>query len=299
METPTLFLIFNRPDTTAKVFEEIRKAKPKRLFIAADGPNQNDPESERKCLETRKIVENIDWDCEVKKLFNEKNLGCRKAVSSAISWFFDNVDRGIILEDDCLPNESFFRFCEEMLEKYEGNEKVSMITGTNFAGNWKSSSSYLFSKYGSIWGWATWKRAWKHYDLEMKAWENPETAEKLQKFFPKKQWLIRKKMFNDAYLGKINTWDYQWSFARALRETLSVVPSQNLIKNIGFREDATHTKKDNTLFSELSSKKIVFPLTDPEKVEVDHDYECFFERNIEKSTTFFKKIGNFFKKFFR
>ena len=165
MKTPVLFLVFNRPDTTKQVFEAIRQAQPPRLYIASDG-HRSDREGEWEKVKTVRdyVVNNIDWDCEVKTLFREKNLGCRIAVSTAISWFFENEEQGIILEDDCFPDQSFFPFCEELLWKYQDDKRIMMITGTNSLGTWKSElQSYHFSIYGSIWGWATWKRAWNLY----------------------------------------------------------------------------------------------------------------------------------------
>lgn len=171
LNVPVLLLIFNRPDTTQRVFHEIRGASPLQLFISADGPRENKPGEFEKCQITRDIVRQVDWDCEVYTNFRDKNLGCKIAVSSAIDWFFENVEEGIILEDDCLPSFSFFRFCEELLEKYRDDERIMQIGGTNLLSEWqRSDDSYYFSKYGAIWGWATWRRAWQYYDVNMKLW---------------------------------------------------------------------------------------------------------------------------------
>ncbi len=162
---PVLFLIFNRPDTTQPVFNEIREAKPTKLFVAADGPRDNKKGEKEECEKTRKIIEQVDWDCELYKLYRDKNLGCKIAVSSAIDWFFENVEEGIILEDDCLPHPSFFRFCQELLEKYKGDERVFVISGDNFLfGRKRTNYSYYFSRYNHCWGWAGWIRTLSDYD---------------------------------------------------------------------------------------------------------------------------------------
>lgn len=241
MRTPILFLIFNRPDTTKRVFAEIRKAKPQRLFIVADGPRIDKVGEEGKCREVRMITEKIDWKCDVKRLYRDKNLGCRKAVSSAIDWFFENVEEGIILEDDCLPNPSFFRFCEEMLRRYRKNNKVMHVGGSNYQKpENQNSNSYYFSKYSHIWGWATWKRAWLKYDVNIESWHKKKKL--LNKFYDsfkeKFYWTV---IFDATYRNKIDTWDYQWLYTCWVNEGLSVNPGVNLIENIGFGNNATHT----------------------------------------------------------
>jgi len=186
--TPILFLIFNRPDTTQKVFNAIRKAKPKQFFIAADGsPPDREGEIE-KCQKSRKIATSVDWDCEVKTLFRDKNLGCKIAISSAIDWFFENVEEGIILEDDCLPHQSFFWFCQELLEYYRNDTRIMHISGDNFQfGRKRGEGSYYFSKYSHVWGWATWRRAWKCFDINMKSFEEFKAENQINSIFQSKQ----------------------------------------------------------------------------------------------------------------
>ncbi|MFH1427813.1 MAG: nucleotide-diphospho-sugar transferase, partial [Patescibacteria group bacterium] len=191
--TPILFLIFNRPETTQRVFDKIKIIKPRHLFVAADGPREGKNESE-KCQAVRDIIKQIDWDCKVNTLFRDKNLGCKLAVSSAIDWFFDNVEEGIILEDDCLPDPSFFKFCQELLVKYREDSNVMCISGDNFNPNlYNGSDSYFFSKVASIWGWASWRRAWKYYDIEMKSFLLFSKNNKVKKIFnsrlEQKAWL--------------------------------------------------------------------------------------------------------------
>ena len=234
--TPVLFLVFNRLETTKQVFEAIRIVKPKYFYIAADGPRATKENEEQVCDEVRNFVlNNIDWDCEIKTLFRTENLGCGKAVSQAITWFFENVEEGIILEDDCLPNSSFFSFCQELLEMYRGNEKVCHISGTNYQmGNKRGDSDYYFSNYPHIWGWATWSKAWKKYDVNMKGYETIKNAHPLKKLFPVH-------IMDGAFDKTIDTWDAQWLFTNILHEKISILPNKNLVTNIGFSENATHT----------------------------------------------------------
>ncbi|MHB8913395.1 MAG: hypothetical protein ACYC4I_00025 [Minisyncoccota bacterium] len=230
---PVLFVIFNRPDTAQKVFDEIRKAQPKYLYVAADGPREGNEKDERLCRESRAIIGQVDWPCEVKTLFRDKNLGCKMGVSSAISWFFENVEAGIILEDDCVPHQSFFRFAGDMLEKYKDEERVMMVTGLNPVNTYKTSTSYYFSRHFSIWGWATWRRAWQKYDIDMREWPRVK-VEGLEKYYPDPY--ARSSMeeaFEKTYLGKIDTWDAQWALTGLVHDGLCIVPARNLISNIG------------------------------------------------------------------
>lgn len=248
--TPILFLIFNRPDTTEQVFAKIKEIKPKYLYVAADGPRENRNGEKELCEQTRKIViEAIDWDCEVKTLFRDKNLGCGKAVSSAITWFFDNVEEGIILEDDILTSIDFFFFCSELLKYYRNEENVYSISGSNFLDGKKyNEKSYYFTRYPFIWGWATWKRAWKKYDYNMKELSDFVKSKKIEKIFDNKA----EQIFWTSYFEKakdIDTWDFQWSFTVMNHDGCSIAPCVNLTKNIGFGPDATHTKNDNPKIS--------------------------------------------------
>jgi hypothetical protein len=241
--TPILFLIFNRPDTAQKVFDVIREVQPKYLFIAADGPRKNKPNDIQRCKETRTIVNQIDWECEVKTLFRDENLGCGKAVSSAITWFFDNVEEGIILEDDCLPNLSFFPYCEELLERYRENEEVMVISGSNWYSEVVPSNvSYYFASILSIWGWATWKNTWQKYVFDANEIRPKQFKLALNYYLSdhriKRYWWWR---FYLMRKYKIDTWDYQLFFSIIINGGLSIVPCKNMISNIGFNENATHT----------------------------------------------------------
>lgn len=273
------FIIFNRPETTEKVFEAIRQAKPKKLFIIADGPRSNKPGEDKKCLETRVITNNIDWDCDVYRNYSENNLGCRKRVSSGIDWLFENVEEAIILEDDCLPHPSFFKYCQELLAYYRDNEKVMMISGDSLIDKTKlPKTSYYFSKYTHIWGWATWKRAWQYYDVNMKEWVSINKNDFLRNFTTSKAAVnYWKFLFDETYEGIINTWDYQWSFCCMLKNGLIIIPTVNLISNIGFGIDSTHTKDFRGIGSQVQLEEIKFPLKHPEKVEVCNSVELYEE----------------------
>lgn len=243
LKTAVLFLVFNRPDTTAKVFEAIRKAKPPRLYVAADGPRLNRQGEAEKVTRVRELATAVDWPCEVSTLFREENHGCKYAVSGGISWFFKHEEQGIVLEDDCLPSQSFFWFSEELLNRFRDDERIFMISGFNnytFYGH----HEYFFSSIGGIWGWATWRRAWSKYDVEINQLEAKYGSEfyKLKYYLGDKIYLTRKQHW-EALKNGLDTWDYQWSFVRHFNNGLSVVPSVNLISNIGHGVDATHTVK--------------------------------------------------------
>jgi hypothetical protein len=235
LSTSVLFLIFNRPDTTQQVFDEIRKAQPPQLFVAADGPRKDRPADYELCKKTRDIIQQVNWDCKVFTRFQDKNLGCKIGVSSAIDWFFSNVDKGIILEDDCVPNQSFFPFCQELLEKYREDERVMMISGMNYLFNKiEMNESYFFSRYYPVWGWATWKRAWSQYDLTMSDWPEYNSQNFLNHIYCHTKIAgFLQEMFQKAYSNKIDTWDIQWVFTCVVNSGISISPKYNLTSNIG------------------------------------------------------------------
>ncbi len=301
-KTPILFLIFNRPEVTHKVFEEIKKQKPKFLFVAADGPRSNFQEDIEKCKICREIVlSNIDWDCEVKTLFRNYNLGCGRGVSQAISWFFENVEQGIILEDDCLPHPDFFSYCENLLNKYKDNENVYAISGNNFQnGIQRGNASYYFSNYVFVWGWASWRRAWKNYDFQMNelgAFKENNIINKIdnRKVF-RNYWFS---IFEKTSKKEIDTWDYQWLFTIWRNRGLSIVPNVNLISNIGFGEDATHTLEISPLASipTMNLGRIIHP----RKVRIDRKADSYATANVycigcHRKT---KNSSKIFKAFFK
>lgn len=266
LNTAVLFLVFNRLDTTKLVFEAIRLAKPPRLYIAADGARASRVGEAATVQAVRDyVVSHIDWECEVKTLFREQNLGCKYAVSSAISWFFENEEMGIILEDDCLPDPTFFNFCQELLERYRHDERIAIISGDNFQfGHRMNNDSYYYSNFSHIWGWASWRDRWQNdYDVEMKDWPRIRDEGRMADWYCSKAeqdyWA---NIFEPVYQGRVDTWDYQWLFASRLNGRLAVMPNVNLISNIGFGVDATHTTGGSVL-ANMAVEKMQFPLKHP------------------------------------
>lgn len=275
-KTPILFIVFNRLDTTKRVFNEIRKIKPKKLYIAADGPRLKKEGEKEQCDEVRKyILDSVDWACEIKTLFRDENLGCGKAVSSAITWYFENVPQGIILEDDCLPNPSFFNYCEELLDRYKNNKKVMSISGDQFAPPMENGPSYYFAKIMHCWGWASWADRWENYDLGLKNFEeknirNFSSDKNVQKYW---SWIL--KILRDK---EIDTWDYQWTFTIVGNNGLCINPSKNLISNIGFGESSTHTSNEKDSIANLPTYKID-KMIHPEKIEINQKAVNYIYRN--------------------
>ena len=256
---PVLFLVFNRPDTTKRVFDAIRQYQPQQLFIAADGPRSSRVGESELCEETRAIASAVDWDCAVKTLFRQENLGCRNAVSQGISWFFSSVDQGIILEDDCLHDASFFSFCEQMLERYSADSKVGHVSGNNFLPRDSATSgTYRFSAINHIWGWATWSRAWRLYDVDLKNRQSLSDsclkgllgeAQENREYWKDK--------FERSSSGALDTWDYQWTFTLWLNGMLSITPEKNLVTNLGFDSRATHTTASDASGANLKLESLM------------------------------------------
>ena len=268
MQSPVLFLVFNRPETTAQVFEAIRSARPPKLYVSADGPRSSKEGEVDICSEVQEIATSVDWPCEVKTLFSEVNLGCKLGVSRGITWFFENEEEGIILEDDILPLPSFFKYCDELLEYYRDNDRVAMISGCNLVSNYDNiPDSYAFSAMSHIWGWASWRRSWNKYDVEMSSWTNWEKSKKLSLLSCGNSQFVSywSEIFQMTFRGDIDTWDYQWLFSCWKADQLSIIPQYNLIENLGFSSDATHTTGDiPTYLSKSSPREIIFPLQHPE-----------------------------------
>jgi len=256
LKAPVVLLIFNRPHLTEKVFQVIRQVAPKRLFVVADGPRNAQEVS--LCEQTRSIVANIDWDCQVERNYAERNLGCRQRVSSGLDWVFAQTDRAIILEDDCLPNYSFFRFCDELLERYQDHERVMAINGNNhLRGRQVTPYSYYFSKYFHCWGWATWQRAWRYYDVTMKLWPEFRDGGYVEYIsdspYECRYWLHK---FEQMYQGKIDTWDYPFMFACFSQSGLVATPRVNLVSNIGFGVQATHTHNPHSPLANMPTEEL-------------------------------------------
>lgn len=288
LKTPVLLLLFNRIDTTKQVFESIKRAKPPRLYIACDGAREEEEGEVDKVKGIRDyVLSNIDWDCEINTLFRKENLGCKVAVNSAIDWFFEHEEQGIILEDDCLPSQSFFWFCEDLLDYYKDDMRIFLISGFNKQNNWDDyKSSYFFSNLGGIWGWASWRNRWEHQNIDMPDLDDFNISGNFEKLLGNK---VGKKRKNDIlYIQKsINqAWDYQWGYARHKNNGLACVPLLSLIENIGFDERATHTKKYKGI--KVNMHDISFPILHNHFFIPDRKYDELFL--LDKSRTYRNRI---------
>ncbi len=254
---PIAFCIFNRPDPTRRVFEAIAHRKPSRLLLIADGARDDRESDDELVQRTREIVSQIDWPCEVTHNYSDVNLGCRKRMVSGISWAFEQCEELIILEDDCLPDDSFFDYCQTLLARYRDNPEVMMISGDNFQPAARTNCSYYFSRYTHIWGWASWRRAWHHYDVEMTAWPAVRATNKLANdFADPNEYRFWQEIFDQQHAGLIDTWDFAWEFACMNRKGLTILPETNLVSNLGFGIDATHTIDALSLLSNLPVRRI-------------------------------------------
>ena len=310
LTTPVLFLVFNRPEVTARVFKEIRKARPKLLYVASDGPRHDIEGEEDRVVFVREIITSgIDWDCELRTLFQSENLGCKRAVSGAIDWFFDNEEEGIVLEDDCLPDESFFPFCQELLKKFRYDDRVMAISGNNFQnGKSRTKYSYYFSRYPHCWGWATWKRSWALWDGQLSTWPELKSSQFFNSIEKRNSasssyW---NKIFDAVKAGKIDSWNYPWIYTCWTQSGLTVLPNTNLVSNIGFGEDSTHTKNKTDKQSKLSTGKMLFPLNHPTYMIRNADADSYFEQLIlgingvyktdDRGKSFIQKFKSFMQK---
>ena len=299
---PIAFMVFNRPDKTRRVFAEIRKARPVELFIIADGP-RNDAERE-KCNMVRAIVKEVDWPCEVHTNFSETNLGCKNRIALGISWVFEYTDRAIFLEDDCVPDQSFFPYCAELLERYKDDNRVMHISGDNFQANnplFVCDESYYFSLIPHIWGWATWRRAWKYYDVNISLWPKAEQEHWMEGVFIDQavadRWEYK---FRQYYKQLINSWDGQWAFTVLVNHGLAINPRTNLITNIGFDAEATHlstviTTTKNHLAG-IPTYSLVTPLVHPQSFVINAGADAYSQREVfDVNKMFTQKVLWFFK----
>ena len=292
LKTSVLFLIFNRPDTTFKVFEQIRAIKPERLYIAADGPRPNINSDNENCKLARSVVNLIDWDCQVKTLFRESNLGCGKGVSDAITWFFNQVDEGIILEDDCLPDNSFFIFCEQMLGHYRNNQEIMHIGGVNYQdAKKKYSGTYYFSSIAHVWGWATWKRAWNKFSFDINGLDDFKKSKKINYYYQDTKiieyWY---NVFERMSRHEIDTWDYQWTYSIWQNNGLCIIPNTNLVSNIGF--EGTHA--DGPSKSTGKATHPIHSIHHPDVIKQDEEADIFtfyqYYYQVKPSVPLLKRI---------
>ncbi len=286
--------------------EAIRAVRPARLYVAADGPRDRSGEAER-CAEARRVATSVDWPCEVKVLFQDRNLGCRIGVGSGIDWFFAHEPEGIVLEDDCVPSMSFFSYSAELLDQFRDDERVMCITGDNFQADMGDYPfSYYFSKYNHVWGWASWRRAWNLYDREMKQFPRFMRAGRLERISSSpgfsEAW---GKRFKSVYRGEIDTWDYQWQFSCWVHNGLTCTPRTNLVSNIGFRSDATHTTDASNSSANLAAGALEFPLAHPPQIAVEERFDAhvdvtlFGVRPPSKQVRWQRRVENSVKRLLR
>ena len=286
---PILFIFFNRKEIALESFEKIRKIKPQKLYLASDGHRESKSGEAEKVSEIRNIIlQQIDWDCDIHTLFHEANLGCADAVYQAIDWLFEKEEKGIILEDDCVVQDSFFPFVEELLEKYENDFRIGMIDGANYI-RYEIKDSYCFSKYKSTNAWATWRRAWKNMDMSMK-WRKTSYFKSILKntgYCGKdvNYWKYRLKAIDKK---QVSAWDWQWYFTLASQNQLSIFPKVSLVSNIGFGAEATHTtEKDDKKY--LAKDELNFPLTHPLYVVPDTKFDKAFYKNNDDFIDFIRR----------
>ena len=298
MKSAVLFIIFNRAETTQQVFERIREVKPPKLYIAADGPRDTKTGEAEKCERTRNVVEEIDWPCEVHRMYQKKNLGCGKGVSSALTWFFSHEEQGIIIEDDILPHPDFFRYCDEMLDRYKTDDSIHIISGFNtFYQGYPSDISYYKSNGMQIWGWASWRRVWETYEYDLKKVSRKKLKKNLYNRLPRQNAHYILNLYD--YMVKVgcDTWDYQFLINQFMFNRYSIVCYKNLTQNIGIGiEDATHTTSVNSLISKHIAAS-PYPLNHPNPLQTDMNADIVLMRNGGMiAPSFAKRLYNKFSR---
>ena len=279
LKTPVVLIIFNRPNTTEIVFKEIAKAKPEILFVIADGPRPNYPEDVEKCAATRRIIDKVNWKCEIIKNYSDENLGCWKRVPTGISWVFDNVEEAIIFEDDCRPNQSFFKFCEKLLDEYRDDERVMQICGNNFQlKKVQNKYSYFFSNHNICWGWATWKEKWAIFEPDGKKLLSELKTRKLQKEADFNNSYGYIKMLKDQIKGKNNSWAVRWYMSAFLKDMLTLYPGQSYVQNIGFDQQGTHCGESDIFNINLNTKFVFNKINVNENLEARKKIELFLKK---------------------
>ncbi len=285
LETPIAFCIFNRPALTRKVFEAIAVAKPRRLLVIGDGARANRPGELELVDQTREIIGLVNWDCDVQVNYASQNMGCKQRISSGLDWAFQQSDELIILEDDCLPDPSFFSYCDELLERYRDDDRIMMISGDNFQPQPRTNNSYYFSRWAHIWGWASWRRAWEHFDMEISTWPRAKAEHSLRSAFSsEREYRNWEPILDRQFAGEIDTWDFPWQYACWANHGLSIIPEQNLISNIGFGGDATHTvdpeshlaNRPTTAIGELVHPPLILPNHEADQHTLENIFDPMF-----------------------
>lgn len=286
VKSPIVFMNFRRPELTALVFERIAMARPSKMYIFADGP-RSDTDRE-KCAQVRQILDKVDWECEVYRHYADENMGLRNRFTSALNYVFSQEESAIILEDDCLPEHTFFQYCDTLLEKHRDQSQIFHICGANygFQRPYGVQDSYYFTHYVPLIGWASWRRAWAHYDVTMAAWQDAQARARVLALFPnpleRNFW---ERIFNGVYDGKINSWGYIWMFTCMVNGALSVLPYENVICNLGFGVESTNTQDPTSLVSNRPMLPIRFPLAHPVKIVKSQKAVRFYSRFMVSETT--------------
>ena len=282
MNTPVVFIVFNRPEITRKTFSAIKQAQPSRLFVIADAPRADHAGEAEKCLEVRRIVDDLDWKCQVFKNYSEVNLGCAKRISSGLEWVFKQCEEAIILEDDCLPEPTFFPFCEELLARFRHDDRIMSISGQNSQfGRSRTPYSYYFSRYSHCWGWATWRRAWQHFDFDMTLLPEAYARNLLDDILDDRAAVHRWTTLLDKVVsGEINSWAYRWTFACWMHSGLSIISDRNLISNIGFGNSPTNTNNKKSKFSQLQTRALELPLSHPPYMVRNDEADRFVQKEV-------------------
>lgn len=278
---PIVLFIFNRPETTRRVLDAIRRAKPSILYVAADGPRPDKPEDAAQCAAARALIDRVDWECAVHKHYAQENMGIKQRVESGLHWVFEEEGEAIVLEDDCVPDPAFFRFCEELLARYRLDERILSISGTDLLSHEDSPPfSYRFSRYPMTWGWATWRRAWRFYDPAMRAWPQALQSKWFEEYLgdtrAAQYWEY---IFNSGFATRLD-WDYAWTFSIWQHDGLSIHPNGNLVSNIGFGPDATHTFNFKDTKANRPFQAMKFPLRHPESIGRDTEGDRLLEADI-------------------
>tara|TARA_B100001057_G_scaffold500955_1_gene619175 strand:- start:15100 stop:16038 length:939 start_codon:yes stop_codon:yes gene_type:complete len=279
-DIPILLIVFNRPDKTKKILQILEKLEPKYLFISADGPRKKNKNDVFLCEEVKQIVSKINWECQLKTQFNKDNLSLKKNVIQSINWFFNNVEHGIILEDDCLPSLNFFDFCEKLLKKYQFDEKIMQINGSNGGLDYQNTNdaSYFFSKINTTWGWASWKRAWDKFDGNFEDYKLYEKKNKILNYYEDQEisdWM--KAYFEKSLKNVDNIWSTNWAYTILKNDGLCISPIKNLVENIGFDKSATSSNADHFL---------------PYRKKIDESFEI--KKYADKIEYFKKNDQNYF-----
>ncbi|MEI6463774.1 MAG: glycosyltransferase family 2 protein [Verrucomicrobiota bacterium] len=299
-EAPVVFIIFNRVECTRQVWARICEARPRTLLLIADGPRRDRSADAERCAEVRRLVETVDWPCDVRRNYAETNVGAARRIASGLDWAFALVEEAIILEDDCLPDPTFFPFCAELLERYRDHAGIAQIAGCSFQPQpAREFPCYFFSRYTHGWGWATWRRAWRLYDHEMKVWRTEREGKWLSAMIahPDER-AVWARCFDETLTGQVDAWDYRWTLAVWRRGMQSILPYRNLISNIGFGADATHTRRASP-WAALAVSAMPFPLVHPDSLACDAAADEVTSRLVFRPPSLATRVGRRLRALFR